>query len=125
VPHQTRASSSFQSNFLGLVQFLAFLSRKVQSASTIHFISTLTTELEISSVKFESSRRHHYTYSKTDSTSIGETHEGHPTGSSSHQYLLNMQWGFCPGKSATCVLLAATDIWHQWLDSSLDRLYVQ
>ena len=30
------------------------------------------------------------------------------------------QWGFCQGKSATCALLAATDLWHQWLDSGLD-----
>ena len=30
------------------------------------------------------------------------------------------QWGFCQGKSATCALLAATDLWHQWLDSGFD-----
>jgi len=30
------------------------------------------------------------------------------------------QWGFCRSKSATCVLLAATDLWHQWLDSGFD-----
>jgi len=30
------------------------------------------------------------------------------------------QWGFCWGKSANCALLAAIDLWHQWLDSGLD-----
>jgi len=30
------------------------------------------------------------------------------------------QWGFSRGKSATGALLAATDQWHQWLDSGTD-----
>ena len=30
------------------------------------------------------------------------------------------QWGFSQGKSATGALLAATDQWHQWLDSGTD-----
>ena len=32
------------------------------------------------------------------------------------------QWGFSRGKSATGALLAATDQWHQWLDSGTDHM---